>query len=190
MRSPRPPQQFLCLGLFHSHTCSHFLFIGLLRRYEKYKKANTVGEYLTLGGNRSDLRFDHSHGYLMLQNAEDKFSDRNQDQDQDQDRDGKDGTGAARAAPTGSIDSAGHRSDDDMEPDPSMPPLAAGKKKRKINALDVSEGQLAASDSHFIGREVGHHPSIMPSTSTHAHITIIIIIIITTTTSSLRLNAL
>mmetsp|Transcript_7548 Transcript_7548/g.11310 ORF Transcript_7548/g.11310 Transcript_7548/m.11310 type:complete len:172 (+) Transcript_7548:3175-3690(+) len=35
-------------------------------RYEKYKQATSVKNFLNLGGTLADLRFDHSRGYLNI----------------------------------------------------------------------------------------------------------------------------
>ena len=35
-------------------------------RFNRYRKATTVGEYLDAGGFRADLRWDRAHGYVIL----------------------------------------------------------------------------------------------------------------------------
>jgi hypothetical protein len=35
-------------------------------RYELYRKAKTVGDYLAAGGLRADLRWDEDHGYIQI----------------------------------------------------------------------------------------------------------------------------
>ncbi len=35
-------------------------------RFEKYMKATTVGDYLSAGGTKADLRYDADKGYLRL----------------------------------------------------------------------------------------------------------------------------
>ena len=40
--------------------------LSLCPRYEQYKGARTVGEYLALGGSRADVKFDYQRRYLAV----------------------------------------------------------------------------------------------------------------------------
>ena len=42
------------------------LFVSLFCRYEIYKAATTVEEYLSLGGLKADVKFDYQRSYLAV----------------------------------------------------------------------------------------------------------------------------
>lgn len=102
---PSKPLDFLALSLLRPHNlaCRFIPAHDTLYRYEKYKAATTVAEYLTLGGLKADLKFDHSRGYLILPNAEGKFVDKSQDQGPGPEQ----GQGGAAAAPASAATAPG-----------------------------------------------------------------------------------